>query len=110
MKVNKIQPIPALLVFVLFIILASISFSSFQGQPIGLTAPITEKLGTELFTYFVVSLEILGVLMVASLVGAIYLAKREGRQEKVEKAVDKKPRFNVQSNEKESNTNSEDEL
>ncbi len=103
MKVNKIQPIPALLVLVLFIILASISFSSFQGQPIGLTEPITKKLGRELFTYFVVSLEILAVLMVASLIGAIYLAKREGRQKKVEKAVEKKPRFNLQKNEKESN-------
>lgn len=99
MKLQKLKPFSALLILVLFLIISGVSFSSIQSSQVGLDPSITNLLGTELFTNFIGALEILAMLMVSSIIGGIYLAKREGRQKKVREAVETKPRFNLKEKE-----------
>lgn len=63
----------------LFGVTATILWRSFEGQRIdfGNEHANLEMLGRELFTRFVLPFEIVSVLLLAALVGAVFLAKRD---------------------------------
>lgn len=53
-------------------------WDAFSGEEIALDAPTTtEQLGTSLFTGFILPFELISVLLLAALVGAIVLARRD---------------------------------
>jgi NADH-quinone oxidoreductase subunit J len=63
----------------LFVVTATILWRSFEGQTIDFRNDKAnlDLLGTELFTRFVMPFEIASVLLLAALVGAVFLAKRD---------------------------------
>jgi len=63
----------------LFAVTTPVLWRHFDGQMISLerTTGNTRDLGLELFTRFVLPFEIVSVLLLAALVGAVYLAKRD---------------------------------
>jgi NADH-quinone oxidoreductase subunit J len=63
----------------LFGVTATILWRSFEGQTIDFGNEVADldRLGTELFTRFVMPFEIVSVLLLAALVGAVFLAKRD---------------------------------
>lgn len=64
---------------VLFGVTTPVLWRFFDGRTISLenTSGNTEALGMELFTRFILPFEILSVLLLAALVGAVYLAKKD---------------------------------
>jgi NADH-quinone oxidoreductase subunit J len=64
---------------VLFAVTTPVLWRFFDGQMISLdrTSGNTEALGMEIFTRFVLPFEIVSVLLLAALVGAVFLAKRD---------------------------------
>jgi NADH-quinone oxidoreductase subunit J len=68
-------PVAALL----FLVTAPVLWRFFQGETISFAADEgnTRKLGTEIFTDFVLPFEIVSILLLAALVGAVFLAKRD---------------------------------
>lgn len=63
----------------LFAVTAPVLWRFFDGQMISLenTTGNTKAIGTELFTKFVLPFEVASVLLLAALVGAVFLAKRD---------------------------------
>jgi NADH-quinone oxidoreductase subunit J len=63
----------------LFVVTSTILWRAFEGQNIdfGKNKANLELLGNELFTRFVIPFEVASVLLLAALVGAVYLAKRD---------------------------------
>lgn len=65
--------------FVLFAVTTPVLWRFFDGQTIDLNQEggNTAELGTEIFTNFVLPFEVVSVLLLAALVGAVFLAKRD---------------------------------
>lgn len=64
----------------LFLVTMPVLWRYFDGRQISFdsgAAGNTEALGTELFTRFVLPFEVVSVLLLAALVGAVFLAKRD---------------------------------
>lgn len=63
----------------LFLVTSTVLWQTFAGQTINLRPELfsTEALGTQLFTRFVLPFEVVSVLLLAALVGAVVLAKRD---------------------------------
>ncbi|MDQ4149056.1 MAG: NADH-quinone oxidoreductase subunit J [Actinomycetota bacterium] len=63
----------------LFLVTATILWRAFEGRDIRFQAGEgnAEVLGTEIFTRFVLPFEIASVVLLAALVGAVFLAKRD---------------------------------
>jgi NADH-quinone oxidoreductase subunit J len=63
----------------LFVITLAVLWRGFDGKQItfGNTAPNLKLLGTEVFTRFVLPFEVASVLLLAALVGAVFLAKKD---------------------------------
>jgi NADH-quinone oxidoreductase subunit J len=74
---QRLIALPATLL--LFGVTAFILWRAFEGQMIdfGAERASINMLGTELFTRFVLPFEIASVLLLAALVGAVFLAKRD---------------------------------
>ena len=71
--------IPALIVsFALFVLLIALLRDTFGRQEINISAPsTTEEVGNAIFSTFLVPFEVASVLLLAALVGAIVLARRD---------------------------------
>jgi NADH:ubiquinone oxidoreductase subunit 6 (subunit J) len=94
-KTARLRPVPALLVATLFVGIAAVALETpaLADTPAGIEGTTTDVIGDALFGGFLASFEIVAVLLVAALVGGIYLAKPEAsRGEAVREAVDAKPR------------------
>lgn len=63
----------------LFVVSSVVLWRAFAGKRIDLSAELfsTAELGNELFSRFVLPFEIVSVLLLAALVGAVFLAKRD---------------------------------
>lgn len=63
----------------LFVVTMPVLWRYFGGREISFaeTSGNTEALGTELFTRFVLPFEVVSVLLLAALIGAVFLAKRD---------------------------------
>ncbi len=63
----------------LFVVSSVVLWRAFEGKRIDLGAELfsTADLGNELFTRFVLPFEIVSVLLLAALVGAVFLAKKD---------------------------------
>lgn len=63
----------------LFLVTSTVLWRTFEGQTISLRPELfsTQGLGTALFTRFVLPFEVVSVLLLAALVGAVVLAKRD---------------------------------
>lgn len=95
---HRIRAIPAMLAGALFLLLASAGLASpeLAGESAALPDRVTTAVGETLFGDFVAPFELVGLLLLAALIGAIYLAKRgEGKREAVETAVREKPRIDA---------------
>lgn len=71
--------IAALVAGGLFLVTSTVLWRTFGNQTINLRPDLfsTEALGTRLFTRFVLPFEVVSVLLLAALVGAVVLAKRD---------------------------------
>ena len=71
--------IAAPVALVLFAVTAPVLWRYFEGRTIDLSQQTgnTADLGTEIFTNFVLPFEVASVLLLAALVGAVFLAKRD---------------------------------
>lgn len=77
---DRHQPwLAAPVAILLFAVTAPLLWRTFDGQMVSLerTSGNTEALGMELFTRFVLPFELVSVLLLAALVGAVFLAKRD---------------------------------
>ena len=63
----------------LFVVTSTILWNAFEGRRINFASgePNAELLGTEIFTRFVLPFEVASVVLLAALVGAVFLAKRD---------------------------------
>lgn len=76
---NQQRGLAALVAGGIFAITSSVLYRAFEGQNIRLRpqAFSTEALGEEIFTRFVLPFEIVSVLLLAAMIGAVILAKRD---------------------------------
>ena len=75
---NDRRGLAALVAASLFGIISYVMWNAFEGQTINFTKQFsTVELGRNLFTTFVLPFEIVSVLLLAALVGAVVLAKRD---------------------------------
>jgi NADH:ubiquinone oxidoreductase subunit 6 (subunit J) len=99
MKTAKVRFLPAALVAVLFIGIASVVLESpsVSDMPAGIEGTTTNLIGNVLFDDFLAVFELVAVLLVAALIGGVYLAKpEESRGDAVREAVDMKPRVETE--------------
>ncbi|MDY6764074.1 MAG: NADH-quinone oxidoreductase subunit J [Halobacteria archaeon] len=92
-RFTRIRVLPALLVLGLFLMISRISLNAPFSEAAGMSPPVTTAIGEALFTKFLAPFEIIDVLLVAALIGGVYLAKRERMRETVRKAVEQEPRI-----------------
>ncbi|HVE76327.1 MAG TPA: NADH-quinone oxidoreductase subunit J [Actinomycetota bacterium] len=75
---NDRRGFAALVALGIFAVTGTVLWTSFEGKEIQVGHSVTtEQLGTELFTRFVLPFEVVSVLLLAALVGAVILAKRD---------------------------------
>ncbi|CAN5781727.1 NADH-quinone oxidoreductase subunit J [soil metagenome] len=76
---NQQRWVAAPVALVLFAVTTPVLWRFFDGRTISLdrTSGNTEALGMEIFTRFVLPFEIVSVLLLAALVGAVFLAKKD---------------------------------
>jgi len=76
---NQQRGLAAMVALAIFSITASVVWGAFRGQEIdfGTEFAATDVLGEILFTRFVLPFEVVSVLLLAALVGAVLLARRE---------------------------------
>ncbi|MEO7803721.1 MAG: NADH-quinone oxidoreductase subunit J [Actinomycetota bacterium] len=75
---NSQRGIAALVAGGLFLLISTVTWTAFDSQRIEFIEPTTSvQLGEELFTKMVLPFEIVSVLLLAALVGAVILAKRD---------------------------------
>lgn len=75
---NQMRGLAALVALAIFAITSTILWTAFEGQRLSFSRPFrTGVLGSALFTKFVLPFEIVSVVLLAALVGAVVLARRE---------------------------------
>jgi NADH:ubiquinone oxidoreductase subunit 6 (subunit J) len=95
MRVARVRLLPALLVTLLFVGIGSVVLETpaLADAAAGIEGTTTDAIGTVLFDDFLAAFEVVAVLLVAALIGGVYLAKpEESRGETVREAVRTKPR------------------
>lgn len=100
MDLHRPRAIPAMLAGGLFLVLASAGLTTpeFGGESASLPDRVTTALGETMFESFIAPFEIVGVLLLAALIAAVYLAQRgEGKRDAVERAVEEKPRIDAEA-------------
>jgi NADH-quinone oxidoreductase subunit J len=66
--------------FAVFVVFLTLVTSTIAREPLGPTVwfeGTTQEVGTQFFTTFLVPFEVLSVILLAAMVGAIYIAKKE---------------------------------
>lgn len=104
MKFARPRVLPALVAAGFFVAVAGVAFGTQEAGTgtEGVEFPTTADLGEAFFAEFLGVFEITAVLLVAALVGGVYLAMPERtRREAVKKAVDMKPRVERDEDRKE---------
>ncbi|MGH2707839.1 MAG: NADH-quinone oxidoreductase subunit J family protein [Actinomycetota bacterium] len=75
---NQMRGLAALVALAIFGITSSILWRAFEGRRLAFGEPFrTETLGLALFTRFVLPFEIVSVVLLAALVGAVVLSRKE---------------------------------
>jgi len=75
---NEQRGLAALVAALIFALTSSVTWTAFEGKTIDFdTAFGVEAVGQELFTTMVLPFEVVSVLLLAALVGAVILAKRD---------------------------------
>jgi NADH-quinone oxidoreductase subunit J len=78
---NQQRPLAALVAAGIFVVTSTVLWRAFEGRkiPVGSLGSIfgTQQLGAVLFTKFILPFEIASVLLLAALVGAVILAKKD---------------------------------
>jgi len=103
-KLARPRLLPALIAAGFFVAVAGVVFGTQETGSVteGIEFPTTADLGEAFFAEFLGVFEITAVLLVAALVGGVYLAMPERtRREAVRKAVDMKPRVERDEDRKE---------
>lgn len=96
MEFERPRVLPFLIVAGLFLVIAGVALNAGIAAPAGFEGAVTPLLGLALMTEYVAAFEIVAVLLVAALVGGVYLAKRAPEEhEAVERAVDMKPQVDA---------------
>jgi NADH:ubiquinone oxidoreductase subunit 6 (subunit J) len=98
MRVARVRVLPAVLVTLLFIGIGSVVLETpALTDAAGIEGTTTDAIGTVLFEEFLAAFEVVAVLLVAALIGGVYLAKpEETRGETVREAVRAKPRVETE--------------
>lgn len=95
MNFARPRVLPAVVVAGFFVAVAGVTFGTpgIQTPPEGVDFPTTADIGDAIFGEFLGVFEFTAVLLVASLIGGVYLAlPKKTRREAVRKAVEAKPR------------------
>jgi NADH-quinone oxidoreductase subunit J len=75
---NQNRGAAALVATAIFLVTSTITWRAFEGKTLRFGDPFpTQGMASELFTTFVLPFEVVSVLLLAALVGAVLLAKRE---------------------------------
>jgi NADH-quinone oxidoreductase subunit J len=75
---SQTRPLAAVVALAIFGITSTIIWKTFKGQTIHFAKPNTiDTLGTAIFTRYVLPFEIVSVVLLAALVGAVVLARKE---------------------------------
>lgn len=75
---NQQRGFAALVALGVFLLTSTVLWNAFEGKEISFGEPFTTaSLGKELFTRFVLPFEVVSVVLLAALVGAVVLAKRD---------------------------------
>ncbi|MFP4189109.1 MAG: NADH-quinone oxidoreductase subunit J [Halobacteria archaeon] len=96
MRAERVRVLPALLVTLLFVGIGSVVLETpaLAETATGIDGTTTDAIGNVIFDDFLAAFEIVAVLLVAALVGGVYLAKPDkSRGEAVREAVRTKPRI-----------------
>ena len=95
-SIKKPRFIPAFLAASIFVMTVSIAFgdSGMVSAGVGMTSSVTPNLGETLMTKYAIAYEFGGLVLVAALIGGVYLAKKdEVEREAIERSIKRKPRF-----------------
>lgn len=75
---NEMRGAAAMVAGAIFLITSSVLWKAFEGRDLGFSSVAKpEALGRDLFTKFVLPFEVVSVLLLAALVGAVALARKE---------------------------------
>ncbi|MGI8519852.1 MAG: NADH-quinone oxidoreductase subunit J family protein [Actinomycetota bacterium] len=77
---NNQRPLAALCAAAVFVVTSVILVGAFEGQEINFartTGTTTESVGTAIFTSYVWPFEVVSILLLAALVGAVVIARRD---------------------------------
>jgi len=75
---SQTRPLAAVVSLAIFVITSSIVWKTFKGQTIHFSKPVTvSTLGEAIFSRYVLPFEIVSVVLLAALVGAVVLARKE---------------------------------
>jgi NADH-quinone oxidoreductase subunit J len=75
---SQTRPLAAVVSLAIFGITSTIVWKTFKGQTLHFSKPITvDTLGQAIFTRYVLPFEIVSVVLLAALVGAVVLARKE---------------------------------
>ncbi len=75
---SQTRPLAAVVALAIFAITSTIVWRAFKGQTIHFDQPgNVASLGTAIFTHFVLPFEVVSVVLLAALVGAVVLARKE---------------------------------
>jgi len=98
LELERPRILPGIIALGILISIVAVVFdgSGLWVEPAGIGEPVTPVIGEMFFEEFLSVFEIVAVLLVASLLGAVYLAKPyEEKREAVRRAVEGKPRVNA---------------
>jgi NADH-quinone oxidoreductase subunit J len=78
---NNQKPLAALCALAVFVVTSWITISAFEGEEVALTEitgeGVTESVGEVIFSTYVLPFEVVSVLLLAALVGAVVIARRD---------------------------------
>ena len=75
---NQSRGFSAVVALAIFVITSSVTWKAFEGRDLTFKGAFkTEALGNQIFTRFVLPFEVVSVLLLAALVGAVVLSKRD---------------------------------
>ena len=77
---NNQRPLAAIVALAVFVVSAWIMVDAFEGQDVGLSnaaGTTTESIGEAIFSEYVLPFEVVSVLLLAALVGAVVIARKD---------------------------------
>jgi NADH-quinone oxidoreductase subunit J len=75
---SQTRPLAAVVALAIFGITSTVLWRAFSGQTIHFNRPANvQSVGTAIFTHYVLPFEVVSVVLLAALVGAVVLARKE---------------------------------